>query len=134
MRYIPCWRQIGISKDRYIELLHFCRQYPEWIREAGSLLGIRGMKLDGQPHGSGKSDPVALAAERREKLMEKIGIVDSCARAVANGEWYAALIQNICMGQPYSQIDVTLMPTSNRQGYFQRRREFFDLLNKRTER
>lgn len=132
MRYVPCWRQIGISKDRYIELLHYCRQYPEWQMEAASMLGIRGMKTDGQPHGTRKNDPVAAAAERREHLMRKIGIVDECARAAGRGEWFAAIIQNVCMGKPYSQIDVALMPTSHRPDYFAVRREFFTLLDKRT--
>ena len=52
MRYTPCWKQIGISQDRYTELLHFCRQYPEWKAEANSLIGIRAIKMDGQPHGT----------------------------------------------------------------------------------
>ena len=132
-RYLPCWRQIGISQDRYQELLHFCRQYPEWKSEAASLLGIRAVKMDGLPHGSGKSDPVAMAAERREKLMEKISIVDECARAIGEGLWYAAIIQNVCIGRSYEQMDRALMPTSDKNAYFKRRREFFELLNKRTE-
>ena len=70
MRYLPCWKQIGISPSRYSELLHFCRQYPEWKTEANSLLGIRALKSDGLPHGNGKSDPVAAAAEKRERLIE----------------------------------------------------------------
>lgn len=133
MRYVPCWKQIGIAKDRYLELLHFCRQYPEWQMEAASMLGIRGMKTDGQPRGTKKNDPVAAAAERREMLMRKIGIVDTCARAIGNGEWYAAIIQNVCMGRSYSKIDVALMPTSHRPEFFNRRREFFELLNRKTE-
>ena len=88
MRYVPCWKQIGISKDRYIELLHFCRQYPEWKIEANSLLGIRGMKMDGQPKGTSKTDPVATAAERRESLTRKIDLVDECAKKIKDGEWY----------------------------------------------
>lgn len=131
MRYIPCWKQIGIEKDRYLELLHFCRQYPEWQMEAASLIGIQGMKIDGQPRGTKKHDPVAAAAERREQLMRKIGIVDSCARDVGNGEWYTAIIQNVCMKKPYSKIDVNLMPTSDRNTFFKRRREFFSLINEK---
>lgn len=130
MRYLPCWKQIGISQDRYRELLHFCRQYPEWKTEANSLLGIRAIKMDGQPHGSGKSDPVAMAAEKREKLIEKIGIVDTCARAVDDGAWYASIIQNVCIGRSYEQMDRALMPTSDRNAYFKKRREFFEILNK----
>ena len=130
MRYLPCWKQIGISMDRYSELLHFCRQYPEWKTEANSLLGIRAIRADGLPHGNGKGDPVALAAERREKLIEKIGIVDTCARAVDDGAWYASIIQNVCIGRSYEQMDRALMPTSDKNAYFRRRREFFELLDK----
>jgi len=131
VRYLPCWKQIGISRDRYEELLHFCRQYPEWKAEANSLLGIRAIKADGQPHGTGKSDPVAMAAERREKLLTKIGMVDECARAIGSGNWYAAIIQNVCIGRSYTQMDRALMPTSDKNAFFRRRREFFDMLDKR---
>ena len=133
MRYLPCWKQIGISQDRYRELLHFCRQYPEWKREASSLLGIKAVKMDGQPHGSNVGDPVAAAAEKREKLMERIGIVDRCAKAVDSGAWYASIIQNVCIGRAYEQMDRALMPTSDRNAYFKRRREFFELLDKTKE-
>ena len=130
---MPCWKQIGISADRYRELLHYCRQYPEWKTEANSLLGIRAVKMDGQPHGSGVSDPVAMAAERRDRLLEKIKVVDDCAREIGGGEWYAALIQNVCIGRPYEQMDRALMPTSERNAYFKIRRLFFELLHKKTE-
>lgn len=130
MSYIPVYKLIGISKDRYIELLHYCRQYPEWKREASTLLGIRAVKQDGQPKGNGKSDPVALAAERRETLMEKIGIIDKCAKAVGDGEWYAAIIQNVCIGKAYEKMDKALMPTSYRHAFFAKKREFFSILDK----
>lgn len=130
MRYLPCWKQIGISQDRYQELLHFCRQYPEWKLEASSLLGIRAIKADGMPHGTGQSDPVAVVAERREKLVEKIAIVDKCALAIDNGAWHASIIQNVCIGRAYEQMDRALMPTSDKNAYFKVRRQFFELLDK----
>lgn len=133
MRYLPCWQQIGISKDRYQELLHYCRQYPEWKTEANSLLGIKAVKMDGQPHGSGKSDPVAMAAERRDRLLNKIQLVDDCAREIGGGEWYAAIIQNVCIGRPYEQMDRAMMPTSEKNKFFKIRRMFFGLLNKMYE-
>lgn len=128
-RYIPCWESIGIKKDRYLELLHFCRQYPEWKSEAASLIGIRGKALDGMPHGAGVGDPVASAAERREKLMKKVDMVELCAMQVEEGAWFAALIQNVCMGRGYDVLDPTLMPTSKRQAFFHARKEFFSLLD-----
>ena len=124
-RYIPSWEAIGIKKDRYLELLHFARQYPEWRTEAASLIGTHGVKLDGMPHGSGVVDPVASVAERRAGLLEKIDTVERCARRVKGGEWYAALIQNVCMGRPFEAIDQTIIPTASRNAFFKARKEFF---------
>ena len=133
MRYVPCWKQIGISKNRYMQLMHFCRQYPEWKTEANSLRGIRAIKADGLPHGSGKSDPVAMTAEKRDRLLTKIGVVDECAKKIGNGEWYAAIIQNVCIGRSWTQMDVALMPTSNKNAFFRMRREFFEMLDKKLD-
>ena len=133
MKYPECWKQLGISPYRYRELLNFCRQYPEWKKEADSLLGVRAVKMDGLPHGSGKSDPVAMAAEKRDRLLAKIKLIDDCAREIGGGEWYAALIQNVCIGRSYEQMDRALMPTSERNAYFKVRRQFFEMLNKITE-
>ena len=98
-----------------------------------SFLGIKAVKMDGQPHGSGKSDQVAMAAERRDRLLNKIQLVDDCAREIGGGEWYAAIIQNVCIGRPYEQMDRALMPTSEKNAFFKIRRMFFDMLNKMYE-
>ena len=133
MRYLPCWKQIGISQDRYRELLHFCRQYPEWKTEANSLLGIRAIKADGLPHGSGKSDPVARAAERRERLLAKISIVEGCAKASDDGAWFTVLIDHVCRKTAWKDLKREELPTSDANTFYRRRREFFDLLNKVTD-
>ena len=133
VRHWPCWKQIGITQERYWQLLYFCRQYPDWKAEADSLLGIRAVKMDGMPHGSGKSDPVAMAAEKRDKLLEKIKIVDDCAKDIEDGKWYAVLIQHVCNGKSYEQLDKALMPTSFRNAFFTKRKLFFELLDKRVE-
>ena len=70
-------------------------------------------------------------AERREKLIEKIAIIDECANAIDGGAWYASIIQNVCIGRSYEQMDRALMPTSDKNAYFKKRREFFDLLDKK---
>ena len=124
-RYVPSWEEIGIQKDRYLELLHFCRQYMDWKREASSLVGIRGQDMDGMPHGNGVGDPVARAAERRERLLERIALIDRCAQSVDGGEWYRSLILNVCLGRPYGQINPILFPTSKRSDFFRARRAFF---------
>lgn len=133
MRYTPCWKQIGITQERYMELLNFCRQYPTWKMEANSLLGTKGIRTDWTPHGNKKSDPVAMAAEKRERLLAKIAIVDECAKMIGNGEWYTAMIQHICYRKPSEHIDVTLLPTANRNDFYKQRRLFFELLNQKRD-
>ena len=133
VRYWPCWKQIGILEERYRELVYFCRQYPKWKIEADSLLGIKAVKMDGMPHGSGKSDPVAMAAEKRDRLLSKIKIIDECAREAGGAEWYNALIENVCLQKSYEQLDKAMIPTSYKKEFFTRRKKFFELLNKRKE-
>ena len=133
MRYTPCWKQIGITQDRYKELLHFCRQYPYWKSEANSMLGARAIKNDGLPHGNRKGDPVLMAVEKREKLLVKMMLVEECAKAIDGGEWYAAMMQHVCYGKTYAQMDSTLMPTSNTNEFYKQRRLFFELLDQRKD-
>ena len=133
MRYVPCWKQIGITKDRYEELLHFCRQYPTWKTEANSLLVARVIKNDGMPHGNKTCDPVLLAVEKREKLLAKMSLVEECAKAISDGAWYAAIMQHVCYGKTCEQIDMALLPTSNRNAFFAQRRVFFELLDKKRD-
>ena len=136
MRYTPVAEQIGISKARYLELSHFCRQYDDWKKEANSLLGISAIRMDGMPHGTGKSDPVARAAERRERLLAKMALIEGCAKACGNGEWTSAIIEHVCRKKTYKIIKETepeILPTSDANTFYKRRREFFDMLNKVTD-
>lgn len=132
-RYLPKWEEYGIDRERYLELLHMCRQYPLWKQNLADLTGIQAIKIDSQPHGSGVGDPVALLAEKRERYVIKVDLIDSCALAIDNGIWARALILNICYGQPFSTIDPVIMPTAKRNTFFKRRKEFFLLLNEKTE-
>jgi len=136
MRYTPVAEQIGISAARYNELRNFCRQYDDWKREANTLLGIRAIKMDGLPHGSGISDPVARAAERRERLLAKMSIVEGCAKACDNGAWADAIIEHVCRNIPWKEIKEKKpesLPTSDANTFYRHRREFFDMLNKVTD-
>ena len=129
--YVPHYQKYGLSTARYNELRAFCLQYPLWRAEAESLLGVGAQRYSSMPHGSGVGDPVARAAERRERLNDKIHLVEEAARAVDGGKWFAALIQNCCMGRGLSAIDQTILPTSNRNAYFVARRAFYVYLDEK---
>lgn len=129
--YVPDYTDIGISRERYRELISFCRQYPEWKAEASSLLGVSAVKYSDMPTGSGVGDPVFRTAVRREKLISKIELVEHIADMIDGGQWRPALIQNICLGKALKFIDQTLLPTSRRDSFFKARRAFFVMLNER---
>lgn len=131
--YQPDYTDFGISRDRYRELLAFCRQYQEWQAEARSLLGVSAQNYEQMPHGNEVGDPVYKVMLKREKLLAKIGVVEEVADEVDGGRWRAALIQNVCMGRALKFIDPAILPTSRRNNFFQQRRAFFILLDKRID-
>ena len=132
--YIPgTWE---ISKDRYIELRAFCRQYPQWLVEAASMLGVSGAKLDDMPHGTDPGDPTGRAVERRERILAKIDLVEGCAAAVDGGRWYRAILLNVCNGMAYERIrdlHPDTLKSSKVQAFFMARRQFFALLDRKRE-
>lgn len=131
--YRPDWTEYGISRQRYNELRAYCMQYPEWKSEASSLASIGAQNYGERVQSSDNTSTVARAVERREHLMAKILTVEQTAMAIDQGKWYAALIQNVCMGKPLSCIDVLVLPTSNRNAYYAARRRFYIALHLRLD-
>lgn len=127
--YEPDYTRFGITRERYRELLNFCRQYPQWQAELRSLSYLNAQQYSDMPHGTDVGDPVGRMVERRDRLREKIDLVERVARTVDGGRWYSALIQHVCMGRPLHAINPVLLPTSNRNAFYEQRRAFFVLLN-----
>lgn len=129
-----CW---NISWDEYKELVHFCRQYEQKRRDSAALLTLPGgtptpmTGKDGSaqwaPHGSGGlSDPVALAAEKRERLLRDIRMIERAAK-IAGDEIAPWLLRNVTGKETITQIIARGCPISERQFYRMRRRFFFIL-------
>lgn len=127
--WVPDWTEYGISRERYRELLAFCRQYPEWKSEAASLIGIGAQNYEERISGGDVPSQVVRQAERRELLVDNITLVERVARLVDDGRWFTAIIQNVCMAKPLSCLDPAILPTSRRNDYFHARRAFFVALD-----
>lgn len=52
-------------------------------------------------------------------------LVEQALRETAGGGWEQALEESCCKGTAYADIDPVIMPTSNRNEFFEARREFF---------
>ena len=81
------WDDYGISKERYRELQHFCRQYVEKMKKAAactadcSIAGISYDKIGGRS--SGTSSPVEKAAirsvMRQDKYLKDVKMIEDAA-------------------------------------------------------
>lgn len=115
----------GISKNAYDELKAFCRQYGEKKTRAAALAGVSGATITGMPKGSRIGNPVARAAEQRERLLADCEQIERAALLACGGKFYGALILNCCHNVAASDIDPEVLPTSNRSAFFSARRAFF---------
>lgn len=84
----------GISWEEYKELTYFCLQYDRKRREADALLTLKlstptpeTYHRNGReygtfmPHGSGHtSDPTAMTAERRERMLKDVRMIEQAAQ------------------------------------------------------
>lgn len=120
----------SISRYAYAELRAFCRQYEEKKAKAAALADVSAPVLTGMPRTGGVSDPVSRAVERRETLLRDCAMIERAASVPSGGAFYQALMLNCCRGVGYLYIDPTILPTANRNAFFQARREFFQALHR----
>lgn len=126
----------SITWDEYKELVYFCRQYARKRAEAESLLTLRistpqpVTASDGSaeflPHGSGgTSDPVAMIAEKRERLLADCQMIERAAQ-IAGGDVAPWLLKCVTDKGGVRAI-LADAPISERSIYRLRRKFFFVL-------
>lgn len=118
--------EYGISKERYLELKHFCKRYAEMRLEIASARGLDAVSNDGLPHGNGKADPTARKADRALKLSTDVRIIEDAAREADPLNW-CALLKNVTEGTAYEYQPVYC----GRRQFYESRRKFFWLLDKK---
>lgn len=127
----------GISWDEYKELDYFCRQYDRKRAEAAAMLTIRistpqpVSDADGNsefmPRGSGGiSDPVSATAEKRDKLLRDICMIEQAAKMAA-GDLAPYMLRAVTKRQGVQKIISDGCPVSERTFYRMRRLFFHSL-------
>ena len=125
-----------ISFDEYKELSYFCRQYTRKKAESAALLTLRVSTpqpvIDGQgraefmPHGSGGvSDPVAAAAEKRERLLRDVRMIERAAK-LAGAEMAPYILRAVTTRDGVQRVLMDC-PCGKNQFYAMRRRFFYIL-------
>lgn len=116
-----------ISKYRYRELKYFCLQYDEKKQRLAALRGLGAVTYSSEPHGSGISDPTAAKAERVQQIVQDIDLIEQTAMEVDSVN-YGSLLANVTSANlPYEYLS----PACGRRQFYEDRRKFFYLLDKK---
>ena len=118
-----------ISKDRYLELLHFCCQYPEWERSY-VLITFVPAKSYKEVKVNGVSDLVETTANKRLALEMKMKMVkETCEEADPTISNYIFL----AVTKKLSYVNLKMMYDipCGRDYFYDRYRKFFWLLDKK---
>ena len=118
--------EYGIPKARYMELLYFCQQYPEWEDEYKELHGVTASKIAQGVQIKGVSNPTAWRAEKAIAPLEKMKLVEQTA-IEASADLHQQIVKNVCYQMPYE----FLKPPCGRRQFYELRRRFFYLLSKK---
>lgn len=114
-----------ISKHRYLELKHFCLQYPEWKRK---LVDLSYFPIAGDGRSTDVAKPVEKMAEKREKYLRYMEMVEQSLIA-ADPDIYEWLLKGVTMEVSYSDLRAAGLPCS-KDYYYERYRKFFWHLDK----
>ena len=120
----------NISKDRFRELYYFCLQYDDRKTQLNSLYGLHATAQDGQPHGSGISDPtardgaIAAVLSRDNEIMEQSALE-------ASGDLYQWILEAVKYDLKFEYLRMSRgMPCSYNE-FKQARRKFYYVLDKK---
>lgn len=133
----------GITWDEYKELDYFCRQYERKRTEAAAMLTLRISTpqpvVDGDgnaefmPHGNGGiSDPVAILADKRERLLRDIRMIEKAAK-ITGEDLAPYLIRAVTRKDGVQKIIADGCPCSERTFYRMRRKFFYVLHEMRND-
>ncbi len=113
----------GISHDRYMELVYFCKQYKEKKEKLESMALIQGMKYSSMPKTNNVESSAERMAIKRVELKRDIEAIEKTAEEVAPAI-KDSLLLNVTQGITYTYFN---LPCG--KNYFYRcRRNFFNKL------
>jgi len=115
-----------ISKERYMELKHWCLQYPEWKKALNKLSYLKAsdpMVMSSSNIG----DPVYLQVEQRNYYSKNIELIESVAKK-ADPELYSYILSAVTENVACQCLIARGMPCS-RDKFYELYRRFFWILD-----
>lgn len=121
-----------ISKHRFLELYHFCMQYPEWKEELKYITDtVKSIQITDMPTSHNYKDQTAELAERRARLSKKCEIIEQTA-IEADAELYPWILEGVTQEYvTYRYLKTSKHIPCGKDMYYNRRRKFYYLLSKK---
>lgn len=135
----------GISWEEYKELTYFCLQYDQKKRDAAALLTMRIStpipvtyhKMIGDksvefgeflPHGGNRtSDPTAATAEKRDRLMRDVQMIEAAAR-IAAGDLAPYILRAVTTRDGTRKTRAAMQTPIGERQFYALRRKFYWVL------
>lgn len=120
-----------LSKHRYLELKHFCLQYPEWKQRLKEITDIRASDtvMPGSDQISNETERIAI---ERTMLKNKIELVEKTCMETDQVLWFYVL-QGVTEEATYTYLRNAMNIPCGKNMYYDRYRRFFWLLDRGQE-
>lgn len=134
MRELSKRNKYYISKERFLELKHFCMQYKEWKKACRELddAGINSRYIltpNKALYNPVTGSDVEKIAMSKMYYSNKIEIVQTAAE-LADEDLYWWLLKGITEGYGYTYLHMTLKMPCSKNMYYDKYRKFFYILDK----
>lgn len=120
-----------ISKNRYRELLYFCKQYYDYQQIYKELIKPGRISEFAQERKKREhSDPTAEIVMRRDKFLQKMRLIEHAALQT-DDELCGYIFKSVTEGKPYTYFEMSKegIPCS-RNTFYDRYRKFFWILDR----
>jgi len=121
----------NISPERYRELYYFCLQYNDRKTALESLRGLHATAQDGQPHGSGVSDPTAQNGMLAAVKSRENEIIEQSAIEAGGGDLYQWLFESVIYDLKYNYLRMAEGIPCSKNEFDNIRRKFFYTLDQK---
>lgn len=115
-----------LSKHRYLELKHFCLQYPEWKEQLRAINDICAVDLTRVKSTDLSREPERIAVER-ERLTKKIALVEQVVHMAGN-DIYKWLLLGVTQEKSYVYLSSVMDIPCCKDVYYDRYRKVYWLL------
>ncbi len=119
-----------ISKHRHYELKHFCLQYSDWKKayEGIDNLSVSHSNLDKISSANSISDITAKCAIAKAEYAEKMGMVETAAKA-ADPDLWRYILKAVTEELSFTYLKSKLEIPCGKDMYYDRYRRFFWILS-----